>query len=127
MISLFGDKLGRKYSLLAEGLDARHILSNTLTTNGLQVGVHAIDTRKKKVRSSTAHGGGILEGANSTRKKKSKSHGTSHVPTEPLSNEESEQISNSWFLGIDWGVRYAVGACAINGRSLYLISRHKDC
>ena len=56
----------------------------------------------------------LAEIARSFAKKKSCGHGKKHVPEEKLSEADKEAIGKCKFLGIDLGVRYKVGACAID-------------
>ena len=110
---MFGNKFGRKYDLLHnKKAGSRLILSNTITTNGLILNVHAIDITKKKIRSTTSENAG--QSITSLSKASSKSKKMILDPIEPLINKEID-TNKCWFLGLDLGVRYTVGACAING------------
>lgn len=117
--SLFGSKLddyGRphhfnkntwipKFATVEEvlrGEARRFVLSNTIRTNGLELHVTVIDTSKPAPRRVKPSSGSLVDLAKATPRK-------SFLPIRMVKEGDRADV----WCGVDLGIRYVVGACAI--------------
>jgi hypothetical protein len=120
---IFGGRFGRKYCLLSDedAPDASQVvLSNTFRTDGHDLILFAINKAKKKPNSktkSTTPSSQILDNANCKNSNYNK-YLNARQYLNSFSEEQVAELDTAKIVGIDLGVRYVVGACAKDGKSV---------